>query len=452
MAVKRKFDLVVIGTGSAASTAASQCRAAGWSVAVVDCRPFGGTCALRGCDPKKVLVGAAAVIDWVRRMDGKGIQRGNARIEWSELMRFKRTFTDPVPVEKEKSFAEAGIATFHGVAHFTGTTELEVGDELLEGRRILVAAGAKPQKLNIPGEQYLTTSEQFLELDSLPKRIVFVGGGYISFEFAHVAVRCGAEVVILHRAERPLERFDPDLVDQLVRKTRRLGVDVQLRSEVKAIEKRDHDFCVSASTEGDKREFQADMVVHGAGRVADIDDLNLSAAGVEAERRGVKANEYLQSVSNPAVYAAGDAAASGLPPLTPVAVYEGMIAASSLLKGNSRKVGQPPVPSVVFTEPPLAAVGMSERAAQERDLRIRVHREETSSWYSSRRVAEDCSGFKVLIEEGTGRVLGAHVLGPEADELINVFALAIQSGATTDALQQTIFAYPTLGSDLTSML
>jgi glutathione reductase (NADPH) len=452
MAVKRKFDLVVIGTGSAASTAASQCRAAGWSVAVVDCRPFGGTCALRGCDPKKVLVGAAAAIDWVRRMDGKGIQKSNARIEWSELMRFKRTFTGPVPAEKERTFAESGIATFHGVAHFTATTELKVGDELLEGRRILVAAGAKPQKLNIPGEQYLTTSEQFLELDSLPKRIVFVGGGYISFEFAHVAVRCEAEVVILHRAERPLERFDPDLVDQLVRKTRRLGVDFQLRSEVTAIEKRNDHLLVCASTEGGNREFQADMVVHGAGRVADIDDLNLSVAGVEAEKRGVKVNEYLQSVSNPAVYAAGDAAASGLPPLTPVAVYEGTISASNLLKGNNRKVGQPPVPSVVFTVPPLAAVGMSEHAAQERHLKFRIHREETSSWYSSRRVAEDCSGFKVLIEESTGRILGAHVLGPEADELINVFVLAIQSGATTDALQEMIFAYPTHGSDVTSIL
>ena len=122
MAVKRQFDLVIIGTGSAAFTAASKCRAAGWSVAVVDCRPFGGTCALRGCDPKKVLVGAAALIDWVRRMDGKGIRRDNTRIEWPELKRFKRTFTDPVPEEREKSFAKAGIDTFHGVARFTGPT------------------------------------------------------------------------------------------------------------------------------------------------------------------------------------------------------------------------------------------------------------------------------------------------------------------------------------------
>ena len=125
-------------------------------------------------------------------------------------MRFKRTFTDPVPEEREKTFAKAGIGAcaFHGVARFTNSNQLQVGEEILEGRHILIAAGAKPQKLNIPGEQYLTTSEQFLELDSLPRRILFVGGGYISFEFAHVSVRCGADVAILHRAERLLERFD----------------------------------------------------------------------------------------------------------------------------------------------------------------------------------------------------------------------------------------------------
>ena len=194
------------------------------------------------------------------------------------------------------------------------------------------------------------------------------------------------------------------------------------------------------------------MVVHGAGRVADVDDLNLSAAGVEAEKLGVKVNDYLQSVSNPAVYAAGDAAASGLPALTPVAVYEGTIAASNLLEGNHTKIRYIPVPSVVFTVPVLAAVGMSEQAAQKQNLRFRVHRENTGNWYSSRRVGEDCSGFKVLIEESTGRLLGAHVLGPEADELINVFALAIQSQATAEMLQQTIFAYPTHGSDVTYML
>jgi glutathione reductase (NADPH) len=229
--MRKKFDLVVIGTGSAASTAAFKCRAAGWSVAVVDFRPFGGTCALRGCDPKKVLVGAASVIDWIRRMESKGVRGDNARIKWLELMRFKRTFTDPVPKQREKSFAEAGIETFHGLARFIGVTTVQVGEDALEGRHVLIATGAKLRRLNIPGEEHLTTSEQFLELDSLPTRILFVGGGYISFEFAHVSVRAGAEVTVLHRSERPLEGFDPDLVQQLVQKTRSLGVDLQLRTE-----------------------------------------------------------------------------------------------------------------------------------------------------------------------------------------------------------------------------
>jgi glutathione reductase (NADPH) len=201
--MRKKFDLIVIGTGTAASTVAYECRSAGWDVAVIDSRPFGGTCALRGCDPKKVLVGAAEVVDWVRRMSGRGVRADDARIEWAELMRFKRSFTGPVPQSSERSFAKAGIAAFHGRARFVGSTALQVGDDVLEGRHVVIAAGAMPRKLGIPGEQYITTSDQFLELEQLPRRIVFIGGGYISFEFAHVSARAGAEVTILHSGQAP---------------------------------------------------------------------------------------------------------------------------------------------------------------------------------------------------------------------------------------------------------
>jgi glutathione reductase (NADPH) len=198
--------------------------------------------------------------------------------------------------------------------------------------------------------------------------------------------------------------------------------------------------------------FEAELVVHGAGRVPEISDLNLATAGVQAEERGVRVNEYLQSISNPAVYAAGDAAASGLPQLTPAAAYEGRIVASNLLKGNHRSVEHRPVPTIVFTIPPLAAVGLSERAARQQSPQLRMNREDTSGWYSSRRVAEDCSGFKVLIEEGKDRILGAHVLGPHADELINVFALAMQTETPASKLKHALFGYPTLGSDVKYML
>src|SRR5260370_1037177 len=216
----KKFDLVAIGTGAAASAVASRCRSAGWQVAIVDSRPFGGTCALRGCDPKKVLVGAAEVIDWGRRMEGKGVQAQQLRIDWPKLMRFKRSFTEPVPKHQEEEFAKAGIAAFHGRARFVGLSTVQVGEDVLEGRYVVIATGQRPADLKIPGEELLTTSDRFLELDELPKRVLFIGGGYISLEFAHVAVRAGSEVAIVHRGARPLPSFDPYLVDALVERTR----------------------------------------------------------------------------------------------------------------------------------------------------------------------------------------------------------------------------------------
>src|SRR5688500_3469457 len=203
----KTFDVVIIGTGSAASAVAFPCRSAGWTVAVIDSRPFGGTCTLRGCDPKKVLVGAAELVDWSDRMRGKGVRGDDVGIDWPELMRFKRTFTDSVPHQREQSFLQAGIATFHGPARFVGPTTVQVGDERLEANRVVIATGAGPIKLPIPGAEHVTTSDQFLELNELPLSLIFVGGGYISFEFAHVAARAGAEVAILHRGVRPLARF-----------------------------------------------------------------------------------------------------------------------------------------------------------------------------------------------------------------------------------------------------
>lgn len=451
--MSKNFDLVVIGTGSAASTVAFRCRSAGWQVAIIDSRPFGGTCALRGCDPKKVLVGAAEVIDWNRRMNGKGVDAAEVRIDWTELMRFKRSFTEPVPKHREHGFEKAGIATFHGRARFIGPTTVRVGDEVLEGRYVVVATGARPASLNISGEEYLVRSDQFLELDQLPPRIVFIGGGYIAFEFAHVAVRAGAEVTILHRGSRPLGQFDPDLVDRLVEGTRELGVDVQLGTKAVAVEKGAERFTVHAETATEKRAYEAAMVVHAAGRVPEIDDLDLGVAGVQYQgRQGVSVNEYLQSVSNPAVYAAGDAAASGGPPLTPVAGYEGSIVADNLLQGNHSQPEYRAVPSVVFTIPPLGSVGLQEKIAREQGRQFHTNLLNTARWYSSRRVGEEFSGAKVLIEQDSGRILGAHLLGPQADEMINMFALAIHFGMPANELKEVLFAYPTHASDIQYML
>src|ERR1700688_3071925 len=378
----RKFDVIAIGTGSAASAVVLRCREAGWKVAIVDSRPFGGTCALRGCDPKKVLVGAAEAIDWTRRMQGKGIQAAKLQIDWPELMRFKRSFTEPVPERREDGFAKAGIAAFHGRARFAGPTTVQVGEETLEGRYVVIAAGEVPADLEIPGAEHLTTSDQFLELNELPRRILFIGGGYIAFEFAHVAALAGSQVTVLHRGPRPLALFDPDLVDQLVERTRELGIEVHLGTEAIGIEKSSTQLMVQALAAGETATFQTDMVVHSAGRVPEINDLNLLAVGIEREKRGVRVNEFLQSVSIPAVYAAGDAAASGGPPPASVASYEGLLVSAKLLQGYHQRPNYQGVPSVVFTIPQLSAVGLSERGAREQNLKFRVKHEMTSNWCS----------------------------------------------------------------------
>ena len=195
-------------------------------------------------------------------MKDKGIRAEQARIEWRELMRFKRSFTGPVPKDREDGFLGAGIATFHGRAQFMSPQALQVGGDVLEARHFVVATGQRPATLGIPGEEHLTTSEQFLELDELPRRIVFIGGGYISFEFAHIVARAGVQATILHRGTRPLPRFDPDLIGQLVERTRELGIRVELNMRAETIEKVAGGFRVHGATMGERKVFEADLVVH----------------------------------------------------------------------------------------------------------------------------------------------------------------------------------------------
>ncbi len=446
-------DLVVLGTGSAAQSVAYPCREAGWSVTVIDNRPFGGTCQLRGCDPKKVLVGVSEVTDWARRMHGRGMPGSPGSIDWPEMMAFKRTFVDGVPEANEAGFRQAGIETVHGRARFTGPTTLRVGDDVHEAAHVVVATGARHAPLGIAGEEHLVTSTGFLELPALPRRVLFVGGGYIAFEFAHVAARAGSQVRVVHRGPRPLEAFDPDLVDQLLVTTRELGVEVVLDTTVTGVERRGDELVVATASRAGSGEFVADLVVHAAGRVPEIDDLDLEAGGVaRAEGGGIEVDHHLQSVTNPAVYAAGDAVASGGFPLTPVAGMQGGVVAANLLEGNARTPDYAGIPSVVYTTPPLARVGLDEATADARGLAYTVRQDDTTGWYSSRRVALAHSGYKTLVEDGTGKVLGAHLFGHHAEEVINLFGIAIRTGLTAGDLKDMIYAYPTASSDIGYML
>jgi len=446
----RQYDLVVVGTGIT-SAVATRCREAGWSVAVIDRQPFGGTCALRGCVPKKILVSAADAVQGARDLTGKGVPAESLTIDWPGLMRFKRSMIGQTTERTEQSWARMGVELFHGLARFVGPTTLAVGEDRLTGRHIVLAAGSVPGPLPFPGAERLVTSDRFLDLDRMPSRVLFVGGGYISFEFAHVAARAGAQVTILHRGPRPLEGFDPDLVDMLVRRSGEAGIRVELGIEVRGVDAAGDRLVVRGVQQGVERSFETDLAVHGAGRVPDLDDLDLDAGGVKREKRGVTVNQFLQSVSNPAVYAGGDAAANGLA-LTPKAEHDAGVLTNNLLEGNRRTPNYEGIASAVFTIPPLAAVGLTEDAARAAGRRFRVNHQDTAGWFNTRRVGETAAGFKVLIEEETDHVLGAHLLGPRADEVINLFAVAIRLRIPARELQEVICAYPTYSSDMHYML
>jgi len=368
-------------------------------------------------------------------------------------MRFKRSFTDLVPANREQAFEQAGIATYHGPGRFVSPDQLSVDGQVLEARHFVIAAGAKPRRLGVPGEEHLITSTAFLELDQLPARIAFVGAGYISFEFAHVARRAGAQATIVGRG-KPLQHFEQDLVARLVDHTQSLGIELRLDAEVTAIEPRGAGCRLRVNTERRTETVEADLVVHGGGRVPNTEGLDLGTANIATEPDGgVRVNEFLQSVTNPRVYAAGDAAAApGSLPLTPVAAYEGVIVAANLVKGNTQRPDYGGIPSVVFTVPPLAGVGLTEAQARAQQLDIRVKVADTSGWYSNRRVAEICAMFKVIVDPKTDRIVGAHLLGPHADEVINLFALAIRSGVPATDLKHLLYAYPTSGSDVPYMI
>ena len=445
------YDLVVLGVGMAGLTAANRCAREGWSVAVVDPRPYGGTCALRGCDPKKMLRRGAEVIEAARMMAGKGVRESDLSIDWSALMAHKRSFTDAVPDKIEGGLDGRGVATLHGPARFTGARTLDVDGVALEAGHVLIATGQRPRDLGVPGAELATDSTAFLELDELPSRIVFVGGGYVSMEFAHIAARAGADVTIVDRGGRPLKFFDPDLVDALVAHSCTLGMRVEAGAELVGIERREADLVAHFERGDDGFEIAADLVVNGAGRVPEIDGLNLGAANVAHGKRGVSVTEHLRSTTNERVFAAGDAADTVGPPLTPVAVHEGKVAASNMIRGDRMVPDYRGVPSAAFTLPEIVRIGMSEDEARSSDREVRVTVNDTSGWYSNRRVGAALGMTKVITDEATDEVLGVHLLGYHYAEAANLFGLAMRSGLKARDLKRMISTYPTVGSDVGAM-
>ena len=429
------YDLIVIGAGMAGVAAANKCGAAGWRVAIVDALPYGGTCALRGCDPKKILRRGAEIMDAARLMQGKGIDPGDLSINWADLMAHKRGFTDPVPDKMEKGLSGNGVETLHGAARFTGSNTLEVDGTAYQSERFLVAAGAMPRPLSFTGADLVIDSTDFLNLEALPNRVLFIGGGFVSFEFAHIAARAGANPIIVDRGARPLRGFDPDLVEMLIDRSGGIGVDLMRETEIVSVSEASRAFTVEVKSGDETRTIETDLVVHGAGRVAALADLNLEAAGVDYSDKGIVVAPHLQSTTNSAVFAAGDCADTDGMPLTPVAVIEGKVAASNMLKDTQTAPDYAGIPTAVFTVPEVARVGMLESEARDAGYDVDVRFTDTGDWYSNYRIGETSAAAKVLVDKSNGKILGAHLFGPEYGELINFFGLAIKLGLAAKQLR-----------------
>ncbi|AGA80347.1 dihydrolipoyl dehydrogenase family protein [Echinicola vietnamensis] len=446
----KKYDVIVIGSGMAGMTIANKCAKKGLKTAITDSRPYGGTCALRGCDPKKILVGAAEIIGRVDKMSGIGIS-GDISINWEDLMAYKNDFVSKMPKGVEKGYEKAGVKKYHGVASFESENTVRIGNDLLEGGKIVIATGARPVTLDITGGDLPIDSTDFLNLEKLPEHITFVGGGYIAMEFAHLAARAGSKITIFHRGERPLENFDEHIVKHLVKATKDLGILLHVETEVIGIEKDGDQFIVFTKSSNGEQTHHTDLLVNAAGRVPELDGMNLEKASIAYNKKGIEVNEYLQSESNPTVYAAGDAANSNGLNLTPVAVMEGHAVAANIIRGNSKVPDYTEMPSAVFTLPTLAAVGMTEKQAKELDVEYQVKSASASNWYNAKRINESTYAYKVISHKD-GHILGAHIIGPHAEEMINLFAMAIRGKLKVADIRNMVYSYPSMGSDIGSMV
>jgi glutathione reductase (NADPH) len=448
---KQEYDLFVIGTGVSGVSIAMKSAKKGLKTGIADFRPFGGTCALRGCDPKKILIDVAKAKSAIAKYSGKGLA-GEGKINWTDLMKFKNGFTDPVPEKMEKNYRKMGIDTYHAAASFLDENTLQVGDTIIKAKNIVIATGAKPRSLGIPGEEHTIISDNFFHLDELPESIAFIGGGYVAFEFAHLAAKAGAKVTILDRGAYPLKHFEKELVEHVLKASKAQGIEVLLNAEAKEVRKTDGSFQVITQGKEGEKVVESKLVVNAAGRVPEIEKLDLEEGNVDFGRKGIKVNEHLQSVSNPKVYAAGDVADSQGLPLTPVAVYEGHAVASNILKGNNKAPQYAEMPTVVFTSPPLASVGFTEEMAKAQNKEYTVKSADASSWFNAYRSQAEAYAYKVLIRKEDGTILGAHLVGPSAEETINLFALAIKEKIPARSLQTMMYSYPSWASDLSYMV
>lgn len=440
------FDLFVIGAGSGGVRAARMSAGLGARVGIAEDRYLGGTCVNVGCVPKKLLVFASHFGEDFEDAAGFGWTVGPRSFHWKTLIDNKNAEISRLNGVYRSLLSNAGVTLYEARATVVDAHTIEVGGERLTAERILVATGGWPSVPDIPGKEHVISSNEAFFLEDLPKRAIVVGGGYIAVEFAGIFSGLGSEVTQLYRGELFLRGFDEDVRHFLAGEMRKKGVDLRFNANIASVEKTDAGL---VATLEDGSTLETDLIMYATGRAPNTDGLGLENAGVALSRKGaIVVNEDFQT-SVPSIYALGDVIDRVA--LTPVAIAEGMVFSHNTYNAEARKMDYRDIPTAVFSQPTIGTVGLSEAEAREEYGEVVCYRSEFRPMKNTISGNEERSLMKLIVDKATDRVVGLHMVGPEAGEIAQGFGVALKAGATKADFDRTIGIHPTSAEEFVTM-
>lgn len=442
------FDLFVIGAGSGGVRAARFAAGFGAKVAVAESRYLGGTCVNVGCVPKKLLVYGAHVADELEQAAGYGWTLEKGRFDWSTLIGNKNREIERLNGIYRKLLVDSGVTLLEGHARLTGPHDVEVEGQRYTAERILIATGGWPQIPDIPGKELAISSNEAFYLDTLPKRVLVVGGGYIAVEFAGIFHGLGAHTSLLYRGDLFLRGFDGSVRKHLKEELEKRGMDLHFNSDIQRID-RQPDGSLRATLK-DGRTLDADCIFYATGRRPMLDNLGLEHTKVELDERGyVKVDEQYQT-TEPSILAIGDVI--GRVQLTPVALAEGMAVARRLFKPEQyRPVDYQGIPTAVFSQPPIGTVGLTEEQALDAGHALKIYESRFRPMKLTLTDVQEKTLMKLVVDAETDRVLGCHMVGPDAGEIIQGLGVALKAGATKQQFDETIGVHPTAAEEFVTL-
>jgi glutathione reductase (NADPH) len=442
-------DLFVVGAGSGGVRAARIAAGYGASVMVAEEYRVGGTCVIRGCVPKKLLVYASRYADDFEDAAGYGWTVAEPAFDWTKLIANKDREIARLELAYVATLERAGvkIVKSRAVLEDAHTVRLAATGESVRAKNILIATGAAPHLgAEIAGLEHVISSNEAFHLKELPARILIQGGGYIALEFAGIFNGLGSEVTLVYRGDNILRGFDNDVREHLRSEMERRGIKIITRQTVVAVEKVEHGYCVDLS---DRRSFMVDRVMFATGRRPNVSGLGLEAAGVKLAKNGGVAVDEFSRTSVPHIYAVGDV--TNRVNLTPVAIREGHAFADTVFGGKPTAVDHANVPTAVFSEPEVGAVGLTEAQACERFAKVDIYKTSFRPMKMSLAGRDTRAFFKLVVDGETDRVLGCHIVGPDAAEMIQLVTVAVKMKATKADLDATMALHPTAAEELVTM-